>query len=66
MAKFTSTKDLNLSFEGHKFAGPAGTTAGPGAALTHAVTQPNDHAAQSHDSPNSEPPYYALCFIQKS
>lgn len=27
---------------------------------------PSDHAAQSHDSPNHEPPYYALAFIMKT
>jgi hypothetical protein len=37
----------------------------------HGVTQPNQHAAQSHtgaavDTVNSEPAYYALCFIMKS
>src|SRR4029079_11827261 len=40
-----------------------------GAVDAHGVTQPNQHAAQSHsahDSVNSEPAYYALCFIQKS
>ena len=42
------------------------------AAQVHTVGQASahsDHAAQSHsghDSPNSEPPYYALCFLQKS
>jgi len=43
-----------------------GTTAGPGAALTHAVTQPSDHAAQSHQAANSEPPYYAVAYIMKT
>jgi hypothetical protein len=40
-----------------------------GAVDAHGVTQPNQHGAQSHsahDSVNSEPAYYALCFIQKT
>ena len=37
----------------------------------HYVTQPSQHAAQSHsgaavDTVNNEPAYYALCFIQKT
>lgn len=35
----------------------------------HSVGQASQHAAQTHsahDSPNSEPAYYALCFIQKT
>lgn len=31
--------------------------------LAHSVTQPAAHAAQGHDTPNSEPPYFALAFI---
>lgn len=42
-----------------------GTTAGPSATLAHAVTQPNNHAAQSHDMVNHEPPFYSLAFIMR-
>lgn len=45
---------------------PAGTTQGPSAALSHAVTQPADHAAQSHQPANGEPPYYSVAYIMKS
>jgi len=31
----------------------------------HAFTQPSAHAAQSHDTPNSEPPYYKLVWIMR-
>jgi len=42
-----------------------------GAVDAHGVTQPNQHAAQSHtgaavDTVSNEPAYYALCFIQKT
>jgi hypothetical protein len=43
-----------------------GTTAGPSATLTHSVTQPGNHAAMSHETVNSEPPYYSLAFIMKT
>lgn len=57
-----------------------GTTAGGsshthtisgGAVDAHTVTQPSQHAAMSHtgaavNTVNSEPAYYALCFIQKT
>jgi hypothetical protein len=43
-----------------------GTTANPSATLTHSVTQPSQHAAQTHDAPNHEPAFYALAFIQKT
>ncbi len=43
-----------------------GTTAGPSATLTHGVTQPNQHAAQSHETVNSEPPYFTVIFIMKT
>jgi len=43
-----------------------GTTQGPGAALTHAVTQPADHAAQAHQAANNEPPYYTVAYIMKT
>ena len=46
--------------------GASGTTAGPSATLTHGVTQPNNHAAQSHTTVNSEPPYYTVLFIMKT
>jgi hypothetical protein len=39
------------------------------AAQVHTVGQAAQHAAQSHsahDTPNSEPAFYALCFIQKT
>lgn len=42
-----------------------GTTAGPSATLTHNVTQPNDHAAQQHQTVNSEPPFYTVVFLMK-
>ena len=37
------------------------------ASITHSVTQPSDHAAQSHSVPsaNHEPPYYVLIYIQR-
>ena len=44
----------------------SGTTGNPSATLSHGVTQPNNHAAQSHNSPNHEPPFYALAFIMKT
>ena len=44
----------------------SGTTAGPGAALSHSVTQPSAHAAQSHSTVNSEPAYFTVLFIMKS
>lgn len=43
-----------------------GTTDGPSASLTHAVTQPNDHAAQAHAAANHEPAYYAIAYIMKT
>jgi len=43
-----------------------GTTAGPSATLTHNVTQPSQHAAQSHDTPNSEPPFRTVLWIMKT
>jgi len=42
------------------------TSGNPSATLTHSVTQPSDHAAQSHDSPNHEPPYYSVIYIMKT
>ncbi len=44
----------------------SGTTNGPSATLTHSVTQPSDHAAQSHQTVNSEPPFYSVAFIMKA
>lgn len=44
----------------------SGTTQGPSAALSHAVTQPADHAAQVHQTVNSEPPYYTVAYIMKT
>lgn len=41
--------------------GATGTTAGPSATLTHAVTQPADHAAVSN-----EPPYFTVAYIMKT
>jgi len=43
-----------------------GTTVGPNAALTHNVTQPSNHAAQSHQAANAEPPYYTVAYIMKT
>jgi hypothetical protein len=37
-----------------------------GSVTAHVVTQPSQHAAQAHAAADSEPPYYALCFIQKT
>lgn len=37
-----------------------------GAVSAHAVTQPSQHAAQSHDTVAHLPTYYALAFIQKT
>lgn len=38
------------------------------ASITHAVTHgdPSQHAAQSHDTPNHEPPYYSVAYIMKT
>ena len=44
----------------------AGTTAGPSATLTHSVTQPSQHAAQSHSTVNHEPPFLSLAFLMKA
>jgi hypothetical protein len=35
-------------------------------AYVHSVTQPDDHAAQSHSTENNEPVYYKLAFIMKT
>lgn len=35
-------------------------------AYVHSVTQPNDHAAQSHSEESNEPVYYKLAFIMKT
>jgi hypothetical protein len=43
-----------------------GTTAGPSATLSHSVTQPSNHAAQSHETVNHEPTFYAVAFIMKT
>jgi hypothetical protein len=43
-----------------------GTTAGPSASLTHTVTQPDQHAAQSHSTVNHEPPFTCLAYIMKA
>jgi hypothetical protein len=34
-------------------------------ALVHAVTQPNNHAAQAHTAANSEPAYFTVAYIMK-
>lgn len=34
--------------------------------IAHSVTQPGAHAAQDHDTPNSEPAYYAIAYIMKT
>ena len=44
----------------------SGTTAGPSATLSHSVTQPNNHAAQAHDTVNSEPAFFTVLFIMKT
>jgi hypothetical protein len=41
-----------------------GTTAGPGAALTHSGTAVDAHSA--HSAADHSPAFYALCFIQKA
>lgn len=38
----------------------SGTTGNPSAGKTHSVTQPSDHAPQSHDSPSHLPPYLVV------
>lgn len=48
-----------------------GTSASNAAAQTHthpapSFTQPAQHAAQSHDSPNHEPPYKTCIWIMKT
>lgn len=43
-----------------------GTTAGPGATLTHSVTQPSQHSAQSHSSASNEPAFYTVAYIMKT
>ena len=44
-----------------------GTTAGPSATLTHAVTQPDAHTLSgASDTVNHEPVYFKLAFIQKT
>ena len=43
-----------------------GTTDGPSAVLSHVVTQPADHAAQTHDTVNHEPLFFKLAFIMKT
>ena len=52
------------------FISAAGTdsvrTGGPDATLTHAVTQPNDHASQAHVAANHEPAYFALAYIMRT
>lgn len=50
------TSGSNAAPTGHTHSTPA---------LVHTVGQADQHAAQSHDTPNHEPPYYALAFIQK-
>lgn len=67
----TEGQDTSSGATGLKTANPdggvaSGTTQGPNAALSHSVTQPTQHAAQSHSSQNHEPPYYAVAFIMKS
>lgn len=48
-----------------------GTAGATGAANSHthpapSFTQPSQHAAQSHDSPNHEPPYKTCIWIMKT
>ena len=43
----------------------SGVTDGPSAALSHAVTQPNDHAVQSHVAASNEPAYFKLAYIMR-
>ena len=79
-ARDTSTSTSSAT--GYSTANPTGgvatgTTAGPSAVLSHVVTQPTDHAAQSHsgtavdahsahDTPNSEPLFFKLAFLMKA
>lgn len=67
----TEASDTSSTATGLKTANPdggvaTGTTNGPSATLTHSVTNPSDHAAQSHVAAISEPPYYAILFIMKT
>jgi hypothetical protein len=45
--------------------GAAPAFTGTQADLTHDVTQPAQHAAQSHDSVSNEPVYYTVLFIMR-
>lgn len=42
------------------------TSGNPSATLTHAVTQPNDHAISAHDTVNHEPPFLGMIFLIKT
>lgn len=67
----TEGADTSSTVTGLKTGNPdggvaTGTTNGPGATLTHSVTQPNQHAAQSHSAASNEPAFYAVAFIMKT
>jgi hypothetical protein len=67
----TEASDTSSTATGLKTANPdggvaTGTTNGPSATLTHSVTQPSNHAAMSHETVNSEPPYFSILFIMKT
>lgn len=51
--KVTGSRVTSITVDNPVGGGASGTTAGPGAALTH-------------DSPNSEPPYYEILFLMKT
>lgn len=65
----TGTAAVKIGTSGTTAAANSHTHAAP-SIDAHSVTQPSQHAAQSHsgaavDTVNSEPSYYALAFIQK-
>lgn len=51
------TSTANVATIGHNHTTPA---------LVHSVTQPGQHGAQGHDSPNSEPPFRTVLWIMKT
>lgn len=62
----SSTADTTRKTDNPDGGVATGTTAGPSATLTHAVTQPSAHTISAHDTVNHEPAFYALAFIQKT
>lgn len=62
----SSTKDATRKTDNPDGGVAQGTTDGPSASLTHSVTQPNDHAAQSHSEESNEPVHHWVLFIIKT